>query len=114
DGFVPAYTCVGEHTYGEWEAVTDSTATTELKKHTCTVCGYEETIQVGDANGDGTISIADITAILGYLSATEEEQAQLIAERAVIDGALDADGNGSVSISDVTTILDSLASNTAE
>ena len=120
DNFVPAYTCVGEHTYGEWVVVTYPTTTKEgERKHTCTVCGHEETeaiamIQVGDANGDGTISIADITAILDYLSATEEEQAQMIADRSVVGDALDADGSGSVSIADVTAVLEIIAGGAAE
>ncbi len=120
DNFVPAYTCVGEHTYGEWVVVTYPTTTKEgQRKHTCTVCGHEETeaiavIQVGDANGDGTISIADITAILDYLSATEEEQAQMIADRSVVGDALDADGSGSVSIADVTAVLEIIAGGAAE
>ena len=120
DNFVPAYTCVGEHTYGEWVVVTYPTTTKEgERKHTCAVCGHEETeaiamIQVGDANGDGTISIADITAILGYLSATEEEQAQMIADRLVVEDALDADGSASVSIADVTAVLVSMAGGASE
>lgn len=120
DNFVPAYTCVGEHTYGEWVVVTYPTTTKEgQRKHTCTVCGHEETeaiavIQVGDANGDGTISIADITAILGYLSATEEEQAQMIADRLVVEDALDADGSASVSIADVTAVLGIMAGGASE
>ena len=120
DGFVPAYTCVGEHTYGEWVVVTYPTTTKEgERKHTCTVCGHEEpeaiaVIQVGDANGDGTISIADITAILDYLSVTEEEQAQMIADRMVVEDALDADGSGSISIADVTAVLEIIAGSAAE
>ena len=120
DGFVPAYTCVGEHTYGEWVVVTYPTTTKEgERKHTCTVCGHEEpeaiaVIQVGDANGDGTISIADITAILDYLSVTEEEQAQMIADRTVVEDALDADGSGSISIADVTAVLEIIAGSAAE
>lgn len=120
DDFVPAYTCVGEHTYGEWVVVTYPTTTKEgERKHTCTVCGHEETeaiavIQVGDANGDGTISIADITAILDYLSVTEEEQAQMIADRTVVEDALDADGSGSISIADVTAVLEIIAGSAAE
>ena len=120
DDFVPAYTCVGEHTYGEWVVVTYPTTTQKgERKHTCTVCGHEKTeaiavIQVGDANGDGVISIADVTAILGYLSATEEEQAQMIADRSVVGDALDADGSGSVSISDVTAVLGIMAGSASE
>ena len=71
-------------------------------------------IQVGDANGDGTISIADITAILVYLSVTEEEQAQMIADRTVVEDALDADGSGSISIADVTAVLEIIAGSAAE
>ena len=120
DNFVPAYTCVGEHTYGEWVVVTYPTTTKEgQRKHTCTVCGHEETeaiavIQVGDANGDGTISIADITAILDYLSVTEEEQAQMIADRTVVEDALDTDGSGSISIADVTAVLEIIAGGAVE
>ena len=120
DNFVPAYTCVGEHTYGEWVVVTYPTTTKEgERKHTCAVCGHEETeaiamIQVGDANGDGTISIADITAILDYLSVTEEEQAQMIADRTVVEDALDTDGSGSISIADVTAVLEIIAGSAAE
>ena len=68
----------------------------------------------GDANGDGTISIADITAILDYLSVTEEEQAQMIADRTVVEDALDADGSGSISIADVTAVLEIIAGSAAE
>ena len=119
NGFVPAYTCVGEHTYGDWVVVTYPTATTKgERKHTCTICGHEETeaiaaVQAGDANGDGTVSIADITTILDYLSATEEGQAQMIADRMVAEGALDADRSGSVSIADVTAVLEIIAAGSA-
>lgn len=120
ENFTPAYTCVDGHTYGEWEVVTyPSTTVAGERKHVCAVCGHEETesipvIQVGDANGDGMINIADITVILDYLSATEEEQTQMIADRTVVEDAMDADASGNISIADVTAILTIMAGGAKE
>lgn len=51
----------------------------------------------GDVNGDGALSIADVTALIDLLLGGEE-----------IPASADVDGNGSVSISDVTALIDML------
>ena len=53
----------------------------------------------GDVNGDGSVSTADVTAILKYLSGT----ASLSAERG------DVNGDGIVNTSDATLLLKYLA-----
>ena len=52
---------------------------------------------LGDADGDGTVSITDVTAIQLHLADYE----QITAENS---RAADVDGNGVVDVSDATTI----------
>ena len=54
--------------------------------------------QIGDADGNGEISIADVTALIDYLMGLGF----------VNNEAADVDGDGSVNISDVTKLIDYL------
>ena len=60
----------------------------------------------GDIDGDGDVTISDVTALLNYLSDTENASANM--------AALDPDGDGSVTISDVTALLNYLSDNSYE
>lgn len=57
--------------------------------------------EVGDVNGDGSLSISDVSGLLNYLATGTTTGL-------VID-CLDVNGDGSVSISDVSTLLNMLA-----
>ena len=52
---------------------------------------------VGDVDGDGAVTISDVTALIDYLLAETP-----------IAGDGDIDGNGNISIGDVTTLIDIL------
>lgn len=56
----------------------------------------------GDVNGDGTVSIADVTALIDYLLSGDESNALLI--------NADVNKDGTVSIADVTALIDYLLS----
>lgn len=62
----------GEHTYGEWVTITEPTATEAgSKKHTCSVCGKEETEELpatGEIENPDTIDAVVITVVLGMLA----------------------------------------------
>ena len=51
----------------------------------------------GDVNGDGNLSIADVTALI-----------DLLLEGGEMPDSADVDGNGTVSIRDVTALIDML------
>ena len=53
-----------------------------------------------DVNGDGTVSIADVSALLDYLANVTSLE----------DGVGDVNGDGTINITDVTCLLDSMAS----
>ena len=53
----------------------------------------------GDVNGDGTVNISDVTALIDYLLTRDNE---------TMPDAADVDKNGVVSISDVTALVDCL------
>lgn len=55
-------------------------------------------VVVGDVDGDGRISISDVTSLIGLLLAGGGDG----------NAAADVDGDGLVSISDVTTLIDQL------
>ena len=57
----------------------------------------------GDADGDGIVSISDVTALLDYLADSANVPA-------CGEDGLDVDGDETVNISDVTALLDILAS----
>ena len=54
---------------------------------------------VGDVNGDGTVNIADVTALIDYL---------LDSSASVNVDAADVNGDGAVNIADVTALIDKL------
>ena len=56
----------------------------------------------GDVDGDGTVNIADVTALIDYLLSGNATGINL--------SAADADEDGTVGIADVTTIIDYLLS----
>ena len=53
-------------------------------------------VTIGDINGDGILSVTDVTALLRFLSG----------DRKSVSGITDVDGNGSTTISDVTRLLE--------
>lgn len=55
----------------------------------------------GDVDGDGSVSISDVTALIDYL---------LVGNDALIPGKADVDMNGTITIADVTTLIDYLLS----
>jgi len=62
----------------------------------------DEDIIVGDVNGDGLVTISDVTALIDYLLGGESTSF-------VVDAA-DVNGDGQIAISDVTTLIDRLLS----
>lgn len=58
---------------------------------------------VGDANSDGIVSVADITAISDFLLGNKSDVFN--------ENAADANGDGTVSVADITTLADSLLGN---
>lgn len=61
------------------------------------------TVLPGDANGDGKVSIGDVTVLIDYLLGLNEEN--------IIVANADLNNDGHVSISDVTMLIDYLLSN---
>ena len=57
----------------------------------------------GDVNGDGTVNIADVTALIDFLLTGSSETMPVTA---------DVDGNGIVNIADVTALVDGLLAGT--
>lgn len=57
----------------------------------------------GDANNDGSISIADVTAVINYINGIEVENFDAI--------AADVNGDGNISIADVTGIINLINNN---
>ena len=63
--------------------------------------GYEPTTFLrGDVDGDGNVSISDVTALIDYLLSNDAT--------GIDTDAADCDEDGSISISDVTALIDSL------
>ena len=56
----------------------------------------------GDANGDGEVTIADVSAIIDYLLSGDASS--------IDEDAADCDLNGSVEIADVSALIDYLLS----
>ena len=64
---------------------------------TCLVTVYTES---GDMNGDGFVSISDVTSLIDYLLNGDSSQ--------ISSTNADVDGNGHISISDVAELIDTL------
>ena len=62
--------------------------------------GSEPVFLRGDANGDGTVQLADVVFLTNYLFASGEEPSCL--------KAADANDDGVVSLADIVTLLDHL------
>lgn len=60
----------------------------------------------GDVNGDGEVTISDVTAILNYIARPDTAEVNL--------AAVDPDGNGTTTISDVTLLLNFIAGHEVE
>lgn len=60
----------------------------------------ETTTVTGDVNGDGTVSVADVTAIVNYILGKQPEAFDAV--------AADANGDGAVTVADVTTLVNLL------
>lgn len=59
-----------------------------------------EHYELGDVNGDGIVTVADLTCLVDYLMSHGNIQ--------IVEEAADIDGNGEISISDVTRLIDLL------
>ncbi len=68
------------------------------------------TYGIGNLNGDERVSISDVTALLNYLAASENDQ-QMMMEEDLVSFLVDVNGSGTVDIKDVTALLDILAGN---
>ena len=64
--------------------------------------GDEPEVMTGDVNGDKTVSISDVTALIDYLLSQDATSINL--------DAADVNGDHSVTISDVTALIDQLLS----
>ena len=58
----------------------------------------KESFVKGDANGDGTVNIVDVTTIISYILGTQPPS--------FVKEAADTNGDGKVDIIDVTTVID--------
>ena len=61
----------------------------------------EEDVLIGDVNGDGEVSIADVTALISYL----------LDSNLTLPGETDVNNDGQTTIADVTALIDLLLSN---
>ena len=58
----------------------------------------QATYLMGDADGDGQVAIADVTALIDYILTGDDT--------GINTGAADLDGDGLITIADVTTLID--------
>ena len=63
----------------------------------------------GDANGDGAVTIADVTAVIGYLLGNPP--AQFNKQNANVDGDLDGTGEPNITMTDVMGIISIILNN---
>lgn len=88
------YTCkLCGHTYAETIPATGHT----FVNGTCTVCGAPA-VKIGDANGDGRITPADVTLLRLYIAG------KLPLDTSVNIAASDVDGNGRITPADITAL----------
>ena len=64
--------------------------------------GTTPSVLLGDVNNDGSVSIADVTALIDYLLSGDESAINL--------AAANVDGDETIAISDVTALIDILLS----
>jgi hypothetical protein len=60
----------------------------------------------GDVNGDGTVDVADIAAIIDVMAGT------LNAQLSTLNSSADVNGDGTVDVADIATVIDIMAGNT--
>lgn len=97
-----------EHNWGEWQvAVLPDRTHNGLEIRTCIDCGAQSSQAtqwvegpVGDVNGDGKVSITDVTALVNMLLNGIETPSDP-----------DVNGDGKVTITDVTAIINILLNN---
>ena len=75
-----------------------------LQDENCTVSSIAGSIMLGDVNGDGSVNISDVTALIDYLLSGNASGINL-------SGA-DCNQDSSVNISDVTSLIDYFLSGT--
>lgn len=81
----------------------ESTLSESITFHSLSVVGMPSDpfvlsiIEKGDANGDGVINIADVTAIINHINGSTSGSFVL--------SAADANGDGSINIADVTAVI---------
>ncbi len=81
---------------------TDGTESVWSNIQHVTLTGIGEEVLIGDVNGDGEVSIGDVTALIDYLLGNESA--------AISREAADVNADGEVSIGDVTALIDVLLS----
>jgi hypothetical protein len=74
--------------------------TSTTNKYTVADITDQYSYLAGDVNGDGSLSISDVTELIDILLGADTDADTL--------KRCDVDGNGSVSIADVTTLIDIL------
>jgi len=78
------------------------TATADAVSHTCADATFSATVSdaytLGDANGDGTVSVTDVTMTISHILGKTPAGFN--------KDAVDINGDGSISVTDVTMIID--------
>jgi Ca2+-binding EF-hand superfamily protein len=58
----------------------------------------------GDANGDGTVDVADIATVISVMASATTPDASAL-------GTADVNGDGTVDVADIAAIIDTMAAN---
>ncbi len=87
------------------ETVGEQTITVTYREGSCTFIVNVKDYVRGDINGDGLVTMKDVTRLVNYLNENSVE---------VIDKSLDVNGDGLVTIKDVTRLVEYLENNTVE
>ena len=64
---------------------------------------FQDIRPLGDTDGNGSVSISDVTVLIDYLLTSDSN--------GLDTGAADVDGDGRISIADVTELIDALLTN---
>ena len=87
------------------ETIGEQIVTVTYREGSCEITVTVKDYVRGDTNGDGLVTMKDVTRLVNYLND---------ASIAVIDKALDVNGDGYVTIKDVTRLTEYLEDNTVE
>lgn len=82
---------------------TDKQLSLKVAKETIVKAMFTPTYKLGDANGDGNVSIADVTAIINRINGVENSNFNA--------KAADVNGDGAISIADVTGVINIINKN---